>query len=162
MYDYEKEIGIDPDALDVEWLNQPSLFLKYSEACAEARKKLDQAKERLDVVKADLDHRVREDPSVFGVQKVTEAAVSSAVTVHREYRESYKKYIDAKYEFDILSRAVQAFEQRKSALENLVRLHGQGYFAGPKEPRELGMEWKKKASTKVSNEKVRRGIRRRG
>ena len=160
-YDYQKEIEIDPDALDVEWLGQPSLFMKYSEACALARKKMDRAKEHLEVTRAELDKEIRSDPEKFEVAKVTESAISSAITVHSTFRNASALFIEAKYEFDVLSRAVQAFEQRKTALENLVRLNGQGYFASPKEPRDLGMEWQKKAATGVSNQKVKRGMRRR-
>jgi hypothetical protein len=45
--------------------------------------------------------------------------------------------------------AVNAFEQRKSALENLVRLFGQSYFAGPKMPRDL--HWEKEEKEKSVN-----------
>jgi hypothetical protein len=43
-------------------------------------------------------------------------------------------------------------EQRKDALENMVRLHGQQYFAGPRIPRNLTEERQakqKKADTQI-------------
>ena len=44
------------------------------------------------------------------------------------------------------SQLLKAFEQRKDALENLVRLHGQQYFAGPKIPRDLPSEMEKRTN----------------
>jgi hypothetical protein len=45
-----------------------------------------------------------------------------------------------KYEAEVLQGAVNAVDHRKDALENLVRLHGLQYFAGPKVPRNLSEE----------------------
>ena len=33
--------------------------------------------------------------------------------------------------------------RQKTALENLVKLHGQQYFAGPSVPRDLSKEWER-------------------
>ena len=41
-----------------------------------------------------------------------------------------------------------AIDQKKSALENLVKLHGQMYFAGPSIPRDLDKEWEKREKEK--------------
>ena len=159
-FNYEKEVEINPNALDIEWLQQPSLFLKYSEAAAEARRDLDLAKERLDVIRAQIDKEIREDPEKFGVKKITEAVVSNTIVVQEKYRQVYQEYVDLKYQADLLTRVVSAFDQRKSALENLVRLYGQSYFAGPQEPRDLGMEWEKKIKERSAQRKIRRRLKR--
>ena len=159
-FDYEKEIEIDPEALDIEWLQQPVLFLKYSEAAAQARKEVDFAKEKLDVVRARLDKSIREAPEQYGVKKITEAVVANTVLTQDEYREAYKEMVNAKYQADLLTKVVQAFDQRKSALENLVRLYGQGYFSGPQEPRDINIEWEKRIKDKVVQGKIRRRMRR--
>jgi len=134
--DYEKDLAIDPDALDVEWLQQPQLFFRYAREQAEAKARADEAKERLDVTRAELDTTVRSAYQDAGV-KFTEAVVSAAIIVHPEYKEAMAEYMTLTADANLLSSAVRAMDQRKSALENLVRLHGQEYFAGPKEPRDL-------------------------
>jgi hypothetical protein len=149
---YEIDITIDEGALDVEWLEQPRLMLKYARNAAEARKALDEAKEKLDFVKADLDRKIRTDPEDYGLMKVTEPTVAAAIFTCDEYKEANKDYIQAKFDADIAQGATFAFNARKDALENLVRLHGQQYFAGPKIPRDLA--WEKKAH----DEKVNAGI----
>lgn len=139
--DYEKDITISPDNLDIEWLEQPSLMIKYAQHAAQMRKEVDEAKQNLDVVRAGVDKDIRSNPEKYELGKITEAVVQNAILSIPEYLEANQQLIDAKYEADMARAAVQAMEQRKDALENLVRLFGQQYFAGPKMPRNLTEEW---------------------
>jgi hypothetical protein len=135
-FEYEKEIHIDETALDVEWLDQPSLMLKYCRAAAEAKRNLDLCKEALDVAKAQLDQKIRMDAERHQ-QRMTETSIQNAILNNEDYQRRSVEHIDAKYEHDLIQSTVRAFEHRKSALENLVRLHGMAYFAGPSAPRNL-------------------------
>ena len=142
---YQDDINIDETALDVEWLNQPRLMAKYAVILATAARDVDYSKENLDVVRADLELEVRDKPEAFGVEKgtrVTEALVTAIVLGCDKYKKASREYIDAKYEHNIALGIVRAFDQRKSSLENLVRLHGQSYFAGPTIPRDLAEQRK--------------------
>ena len=149
---YEEDIRIDETSLDVEWLEQPAKMLKYVKHAARMRMELDQAKESLDVVRAGLDKEIRTTPEKYGIEKVTEGAVSAAILLHPKYQNANGMYLETKYEYDIASGAVRAFEQRKDSLENLVRLHGQNYFAGPKIPRDL--TWEREQKGISANEAV--------
>lgn len=143
---YEKDMFIDDSALDVEWLEQPSLMFKYSTHEAEKERERDLAKEALDLVKADLDRNIRENPDKYGIAKVTETVILNTIITQDEYKEAYHKFLDIQYEYNIAKVAVRAVAQRKDALENLVRLHGQQYFAGPRVPRNLKEEVEKRRS----------------
>ena len=139
---YEKDLEINPEALDVEWLNQPMLFMKYSALLAEARKELDFTTDRLEVVKAETDFAIRKSPEIYlgeGV-KLTETSIKNGILKDRKVREVQDSMLEIKNNVDILTAAVRAFDHRKKALENLVMLHGQQYFAGPKTPRNLKSE----------------------
>jgi hypothetical protein len=146
---YEAEIIIDETALDVEWLEQAALFLKYARHLAQSRMELDQAKQALDIIRAGLDKDIRELPDQYGITKITDKAVEATIITLVEYQEAFQEYLDAKYETDMSQGAVQAFQQRKDALQELVRLHGQSYFAGPSIPRDL--EWEREAFKKKTN-----------
>lgn len=135
--DYKRDLAIDPDSLDVAWLNQPTLYLYYAEQAAKARDVRDKAKQRLDVTQASIGDDIRRNPSKYGLEKVTVDAVANAVIAQPDYTAANDDYLQAKLEADLLQTAVNAFEMRKSALENLVRLHASSYFAGPQEPRDL-------------------------
>jgi len=137
---FDADIGIDEDALDLEWLEQPEKMLRYGQYCASCRLQMDYAKEKVDVTWAELDNQIREDPVAFGLGKITEAVVSNTILRQPEYQKAMKAFLDAKHEYEMALAAVRAMDQRKSALERLVQLHGQEYFAGPKAPRNLTEE----------------------
>lgn len=134
--DYEKDIKIDESNLDLDWLEQPVLMMQYSRRAAAAKIEEDLANENLKVVEAELDKKIREDFADTGV-KITEKVVQAAILTHLEHKTATQAVIDARYNTSIAKAAVQAFEHKKSALENLVRLHGQQYFAGPSVPQDL-------------------------
>jgi len=137
---YAEDLRIDPDALDVEWLHQAELYMSYSEEAADARKDMDSAKEVYDVVKAEAEMEVRGDPEHFHIAKLTEATANAAVVQHPKVRGAAASMIEMRGRYELTLGAVRAFEQRKSALENLTRLAVQGYFATPEIPRDLPAE----------------------
>jgi len=138
---YEQDVNIDETALDLEWKMQPMLMMKYCVHMAHVKKALDLAIEKLDVLKAKLDKEIRLNPEKYGLAKVTETALENTILLQPEYEEANKEYIEAKYEYEIAQAAVRAMDQKKSALENLVKLLGMSYFAGPTTPRDLSKEW---------------------
>ena len=153
---YEQDIRIDEDALDVEWLDQPALFLKYSRHSTLLEKEKDESKERLEFVKAELDRKIRLNPEKFGVEKITDKVVENTIILQPEYKQASEQFIQAKFEWMTARGAVDAYNQRKEALENLARLHGQNYFAGPKVPRNIHEE--REAKQKKMNVTIGRKI----
>ncbi len=153
-FDYEKDIYIDESALDVELLGQALLMIRYARKAAEARVEMDKAKDGVEVARAKLDKNIRIDPEQFEVVKITEGAVAAAILLQPQYKEANEAFLEARYEYDMARYAVQAIDQRKAALENLVRLHGQQYFAGPSIPRDLSREAQERAKQKRVDSKV--------
>lgn len=153
--DYEKDIKIDETALDTEWLEQPRLMIQYSQYTAQAQKEMEYAKENLEVVRAELDKEIRSEPEKFDVNKLTETVVQNTILLQERYREANKEYLEARYEYEMAKNAIRAFDQRKDALENLVRLYGQQYFAGPNAPRDLSKEWEQKEKQRNADKRVK-------
>ena len=156
---YERDISIDQDALDVEWLDQPKLMFRYAQHAADMQRDYDQAKEQLDVVRAELDKKVREAPENYDIAKLTETVVSNTIITQKEYKQASTNVVNAKHDLDMARAAVKAMDGKKDALENLVRLHGQQYFAGPSVPRDLNKEWEAKQKQKSANQTVGKLIR---
>lgn len=140
--EFDKDVSINPEALDVEWLRQPRLVAKYSEALASAKESMTRAKDSIDVVKAEVDGELRAGFAA-DAKKPTEAAIAAMVLQAQSYQDANEAYLVAKRRADMVQAAVTALDHKKAALENLVRLFGQNYFAGPREPRDLGVEWNK-------------------
>lgn len=127
---YQMDVTIDPSELDREWRDHPALMYYYGEAKAKAQYKLDLAKEKLDLLTAEADKEIREG---FDSKKPTEAAITNMIMTRSEIVEARKAVLEARHKFALLSAAVEAFQHRKSALENLVRLFGMQYYAEPTE-----------------------------
>jgi len=149
---YEEDIRIDPEMLEYEWIDQPNRMLRYCTILANASRKLDLAKENLDIVKAELDRDVRSDPEKYGITtKITEDLIKNTIILQGDYVAANHAVIEGKFYEDMAKSAVRAFDQRKDALENLVKLLGQSYFAGPKIPHDLSKtSWKKTDNPKIS------------
>ena len=154
--DFERDLRIDETALDVECLEQPGLMFTYGRTAAEARFELDNAKENVDVSEALVDGEVRENPGKFGLSKITESAIKSVIMAEQRCVEARSVYRAAKLESDLTTRATIAMDARKKMLELLVQLHGQSYFAGPKVPRDILKEAKRRYEDRHVTEKVQR------
>lgn len=124
-------LEIDIDSLDEEWVGQSPLYFRYAKKLADARDRLERRKTELDLVYAECDRDIRKNPKKYKLAKISETAIKSAIYEHPEYREIQDIVHKAKHRVDVLGAAVQALEHRKRALENLVELHGQSYFATP-------------------------------
>jgi len=157
--DYESDMYIDHDALDIECLDQPQMMMKYAKKLATLKLERDQLKEEVDLVRAEQDKAIREDPESFGLVKITETAINNTILTTKEYKSVMKEYLQAKFEVDTCQGAVSAIEQRKSMIEALIKLHGQQYFAGPSIPRQLNEEREKRSENvqkKIASKMTRR------
>lgn len=155
MSDWKQDLEINPDALDVEWVKQAALFGRYCEKQADVRDKADRLKEKIEVLNAGLGLKIRANPASFGLEKITEASVQAVILLDKEYQELIEQQAKARYELELMQSAVRSLDQKKSALENLVRLQGQNYFAGPSVPREIGKEWVKEVERNGARGKVK-------
>lgn len=126
---------IDPNKLDEEWIHHPKMYHKWAKKSANAKKAVADAKALLDVTEAECAKFIRKNPTKYGVTKATDSAVKSAIVLHPAYRKAIAAYNEAKHEQDVIDAAVKALDHRKAALQDLVFLWGQSYFAGMMKPR---------------------------
>ena len=159
--EFEQDLAIDPLQLDVHAGLQGELFFKWAEKEVAARQNADEAKFRLEVLTAQLDSQARLDPDSFGIQKVTEGSIATAVKTSDQYQEAYEEWLEARGEAALLAKAVEAMEQKKRMIEVLITLHGQQYFAGPSIPRNLAEAWKDEMEKREKNVRQKTPLRRR-
>ncbi len=151
-------LTIDLNRLEEECANQPKLFFKWASQLSDARQLVDEAKNEMEVTKADLNLAIRANPSKFGIEKSTEKSIDAAVLSHSQYEGAFNKHLQAKHKLDIVQAMVTAFDQRKRMLEKEVDLHGQKYFAKPYVPSETqeSIDDLNKASARRKTKKKRR------
>ncbi len=130
--DFASILAIDEMQLDKEWVGQAVLFMEWAEKLADKRAELEDLKDALTIVEAELSRSIRNDPTEYGVSKVTEAAVKAAIPECKDYRRAVRRINKAKHVVDVYQALVTAIDHRRRALENLVNLHGQKYFSAPR------------------------------
>jgi hypothetical protein len=155
-FDYADDIRIDVDRLEVEWLRQPHLYKKYARLAEDANDLVRKAKQYLDLKRAIADETVREEMKVTG-EKITEKVVESKVLQHPIYTKALDRYNRRLHEYNVIKNvALDSIHQKKSALENLVKLGLAEWFAAPIEPRSI--QQVKELSMDVMDEKVRQNL----
>lgn len=173
--DIDSDRMIDPDALDVEWLEQPNTFYKYSDALDNAtnernelKVQLDRLKDKVDTVKAqtELDIR-RSDPKDYDLDKFTDNTIKALVQADPDVQAAIEEYHNAKEELNNaqntvnhLFTCVNTMQEKKASLERLVYLLNLNYFAVPEEPRNLQQEhFKKYQKIKQNQTKAKEKIK---
>jgi hypothetical protein len=161
----EMDLKIDLNALHEEWLKQPSLYMKYSDLAAQAARTRDQLKERIDVVRAEIDNEIRENLGGYncptdkgGAFKPTEAWINATIQRQNLFQNASEAYHAANYVANLLKGAITAFDHRKKALEMEVMLWQAGYWSTPYEGSTNKVE---KQAAGVASDKQREGLTRR-
>ena len=149
--DIKFDLTIDEFNLDKEWLKQPKLYFEYANQLAFARFQLDQAKAKLELVKAELDRAIRTDPQEYGLAKITETVVASTIVLQLGYMQATQAVIEAKHKVGILDAAVFALDNRRKALENAVTLWVKDYNSRP-----IASEGAKDKMNEVEKKRARR------
>lgn len=125
-------LKIDLNLLDQEWLIQPRLFLEWADKLTKAKEKMRDLKIDLDVVKAETADSIRNDPTDYDIREApTIAMVVDAVMQQKSVKKAIKKLNTAESRVNWTQNMLNAIDVRKRALEKLVDLHGQKYFATP-------------------------------
>jgi len=125
-------LDIDITMLDREWIQQPKIFFRLSLELINARREMERKKAKVDLAKAELDKRIRNDPANYGIDKITEVAVAHKILTRPMYKKALKKFNDSRYKVDVFQAIINALEHRRKGLERLVSLHGQNYFSEPR------------------------------
>ena len=157
MLDYENDLRIDEDALDIEWLEQASLALKYGKHYALCKKKVSLALEKIKICRAELIREANDDPvGCCEKEKPNAADIEAYYRNSSQHKKAKEEWVELQYELDMaeIAKNEMCFT-RKATLENLVILHGQQYFAGPKMPRNLHKE---REEAEAQREKLNAGI----
>lgn len=158
--DLETDLEINKVKLEKEWVQQPQLYLKYAMASAFFQNVLADNEQKAKVLFATLKADAAEDPDAClgsGVKATNDRCEAYAIQ-HPDYIKAKQAIIDAKYDADMAMAAVFAMQQRKEALENLVRLQGMELRSEPR-VEDTGMV--QRAVAKAATETMKNRSRRR-
>ena len=147
------DLKINKHELDDEWERQPELFMEWGEKMATAQAEVDNLSSRLDLVKAQLEIEIRQNPEAYGLEKTTEKVIAAALVQQPDYRACEKRLNEARKELHYAKAAVTGLEHRKRALTMLVELFVRDYYSDSHKPR---------IQERAMQEDKRRDVRRRG
>lgn len=145
---------IDREQLDTEWMRQAELFFKHASRLADAKRDLESVRAEQEVTYAELDQAIRANPEQYDLKKISEGAIKQAILSQGKYSEINIMVGQLKHKVDILQAAVSALDHRKRALENLVELWSQDYWAEPRIPK-IAQDKVKEADRKMVMEKTK-------
>lgn len=126
-------LKVDPFNLVEDWEQQPHLFMFWSEKWVDAVLRKENAKQQLETLRANLDLDIRQNPEAYGILKITESVVDSAIKTHPEYQQLLREYNQLCSEVNFLSSVKEALNHKRKALESLTQLWVTGYYQHPNE-----------------------------
>jgi FMN phosphatase YigB (HAD superfamily) len=155
--DYEKDIQIDPEALDVEWLRQGRLALRYGKNLVNWRERVNRLEEKKKTTRSELVEFANRNPQeACEKDKPTMTDIEAYYRNHKDYKDVIEELIDAKSELEMAEIAHKEISvTRKGVLEHLVRLFLANYFVGPTIPRDINKEWEDSQKDKATQSKIK-------
>ena len=127
---------INKNNLDEEWVKQPEQYHQAADELVDARDAYERAQAELKVIEAELDSAIRQDPTQFGLEKVTETALERVIIRQRRFVKAQEEMFRAKHVMGLCQVEVSTLDHRKTALENLTKLRLADYFSEPRPPKE--------------------------
>jgi hypothetical protein len=127
---------IDLGRLEYEWVRQDKLVRRYTPVLAEAELDLLEAEANLELVEARMLLRIRGDPKKFGFEgRPNKEDIKAKITVSKDYQEANNQVIQAEYTVKKLKGTMATLSNRRTVLENEVKLWLGDYFAAPRLPK---------------------------
>lgn len=124
--DYETDVSIDKQSLESECEVQPSVFYYYADQLADAKSNLETVRNALEATKARRELHWRRNPPLD--IKATESVYTAMLEDDKEVQDAKDAVQVANTKVGVLYAAVNALEQRKGCLDNLVRLSVTNYY----------------------------------
>jgi deoxyribodipyrimidine photolyase len=160
--DYAVDSKIDMNALDLEWIGHAEMEERYiaqvsknKRVCIRAIEKEKLADEKVKTTRSQLVAKCHAYPErCIGKEKATGPEAEAYYRTHKKYLKAKKRVLRAGSRLREAEEELETAKDMKDlmhftktkALEQLVSLHGQSYFAGPEVPMDLNKEILKKRS----------------
>ena len=159
--DYAKEVETDKDNLEIDLEKLSGQYLYWSKKEVEAKEENEKAYQKLEVTKAMVSADVRTNPTKYGIDKITENAITIAVTCSPLVTKAEADVIETSKNARLIGAAVKSFDKKSSALGHLVDLWKNGYYSSRAIPKEMRTSVEEKRQN-VMNESIGNTLKRRG
>ena len=160
--DYEKDMSIDEDAIDLELFYLPKVEERYIRAVSIAFKNKQILHEELKTKRSELILKANKHPKkCCHKDKPNAGDIEAFYRTDKGYKELKEELIEADDTYNVLNEMKDGIHfTKKGALDNLTQLMNMEYFAGPVMPRDINDERRKWKKKKAINKKIGSGMKR--
>ena len=126
--------------------------MKWSSTLAVAMYERDRLKEKIDIRRSKIDHKIRANPDLYfeSDKKPTEASITATINQNETIITMNEDLAKKNFNVNILSGVKVALEHKKKMLEIEANLYLNGYFSNPKVSGKLAEDDKKKVDEAVT------------
>jgi len=153
--DFNRDVEIDEHDIMRVNTDHPRLYKQWNDAYAESRQIKSRKKQRLSILKAQVALEIKNDPLRFGIDKATDKMVDICINNDGRIIKAERELIDAQYDEDVLSGAVEAFSHRKDSINNITKLVLNDWHSYPRDPAkvldEIPEQYRRKIKIKVGD-----------
>ena len=128
---YRNRLKIDRYKIVEECEQQAQLYMDWALAAAKAEIETKEAENALELVKGQIEKKIRRNPERYGIEKITESAVKAEINGNVKVKKYFRRYLKALSDEKVLKRAEKAYAQRKGMCESIAHLNVQLHFAEP-------------------------------
>lgn len=160
--EFLEDVQLDVDSLDDANIMQASLYAKWGRSWAIAVKERDEIKERKEVVRADLDSRIRNRPEKYGwegTKSPTETFISNTILLQQAYQDISQQLIEAQQSVNLMSVAKEAMDHKGRRIDSLIELEKIGWFSHLQKEKPSRKEGLSRKNTEAQNDTLKKNKR---
>ena len=125
-FDYENEVKISLDMLELNCQDNPELIMKYGKEKTKVAKDLRDKKESLSVLAAKLRRHIIDKSD----KKMTVSEVDAEIITDKDHANLVAEISNLEYDLDLLKECINAFRDRSNSLREERELLALGYWSG--------------------------------
>lgn len=162
MSDFSEQVQINKYKLDDELVEQPQRYYEWAKLEAKANDDVAYYKDRLEIIKAEVEIRIRKHPTAFDLpENPKEGLIKAAILIQPKVKRANRKLLKAMRTHRLLTKAEKSFEHRKKSLEGLVSLNMQMHFSTPRGVQRKDFEIEEQRDNLLEKARNKRRIKRR-
>ena len=131
LNELKEGLSLDINNLHVAAQNQSVLLQEVGELFADAKAEHRRKKLALDSLRAKVEIDVRTSPESYGLPKVTEGSIHSAVVMHQDVVDAQEECVQHEQYANLLSSVYDAYQHKKSMIQVETKLFLAGYWSDP-------------------------------
>ena len=120
-------LALSTATLDVDWLALPNEIMVWNTAFADSTQECQLLENKRVLIKAQVEKKIRQNPTDYGFAKLTEDLVKSTVSIQPEVVAIEDACVQAKHSCNVTKAIIEALDVKRSSLKYLSELTLVGY-----------------------------------